>query len=160
GVFDYRLQKKVRRQRSHRRRLGFYPDCQAILKPQFLDLQVTFQKLQLLLQRRLLLTGISQSHSQKFSQAGDHLVGGLDVFAHQRRDRMQRVEEKMRAELHLQGRKLRLRQLCFQPRGLELAFLVALVIIERVAGEENRPVDQAPPREARQEDGLKFGEQR
>src|SRR5262245_11089970 len=73
---------------------------------------------------------------------------------------MKRVEEKMRVELHLQRRKLRLRQLRLQLRGPDLALLVAMVIIEGVARKEDRPVDQAPPGEAREEDGLKFGEQR
>src|SRR5262249_21377796 len=160
GVFDYRLQKQVRHTGVHRVRLGFYPRRQAVLKTQPLDLQVAFQKLQLLLQGRLLLAGISQCHSEKFSQAGDHLVGGLHVFAHQRRDRMERVEKKMRVELHLQRSELRLRQLRLQLRGSELALLVAMVIIEGVAREEDRPVDQTPPGEAREEDGLKFRERR
>jgi hypothetical protein len=48
-----------------------------------------------------------------------------------------------------------------QPRADadQLAFPVTLIVIESVAGDQDRSVNQTPPGEARQEDGLGFSQQ-
>ena len=52
-----------------------------------------------------------------------HLVGGLHVAVHQRRDRVERVEEKVGMQLPLQRLQLRFGELRVEPRGLERALL-------------------------------------
>ena len=54
-------------------------------------------------------------------QPRDHDVGRLDVLPHQRGDRVERIEQEMRMELHLQRLHLRAGQRRLQMRRLQLA---------------------------------------
>src|ERR671939_594625 len=130
GVLDDGLQDEVRD--AHVERFGVNLDArrEAVLKTYPLDLQVTMQELHLLIQRDLLRAGVLQRQAQEVAEARDHRAGRLSVLVEQGRDGVERVEEEVRVELHLQSLKLRLRELCLKLRGAQLALAVAPVVTE------------------------------
>src|ERR1041384_7653055 len=76
---------------------------------------------------------------QKITEPREHLICGFGVFIKQRRNRVERVEQKMRMKLHLQSLKLglgnlklRLGELGLQARDLQLLFLMPAIIIDHV----------------------------
>ena len=79
------------------------------------DLQVRLDEIQLTLQRHFLLTGVVQRRPQQIAQASDHAIGEVHVSMNKRRDGVERVEKKVRVQLHLEDLQLRLGKL-----GLEL----------------------------------------
>src|SRR5262245_40884430 len=145
GVFDQRLQNQIRHARVERLRLDIHLHLQAISESRLFNLQVAFEKFQLLPKRRLLRTDVLHSQSQQVAQPRDHPLGGFHVAAHQRRDGVQRVEEEMWMQLHFQRLQLSLRQLGLQLRRLQFVRAVFPIVIEsvnraqdRVVGEERR----------------------
>src|SRR5262247_2275868 len=84
GVFDQRLQNQIRQARVERLRLDIHLHLQPVAESRLFDLQVTFEKFQLLPERRLLRPDILQRQSQQVAQPRDHPLGGFDVTAHQR----------------------------------------------------------------------------
>src|SRR5215813_6411146 len=93
GVFDQRLQNQIRHARVERLRFDLDLHLQSIAESRLFNLQVAFEKFQLLPERGLLRSDILQRQSQQVAQPRDHPLGGFDVAAHQRRDGVQRVEE-------------------------------------------------------------------
>src|ERR1043165_9716101 len=57
---------------------------------------------------------------------------------------MQGIEKKVRMDLHLQRFQLRLHQLGAKLRGLQLVLAITVVIVERVAHQQDEPVNQRP----------------
>ena len=53
---------------------------------------------------------------------------------------MQRVEEKVRVQLHLEGLQLSLRELRFELRGAHFAVAIAVVVAESVNYQDDNPV--------------------
>src|SRR5688500_9803567 len=103
GVFDEWLQQKVGDQRMQRIGLDVEYHRQTIAEARLFDLQVLREEIELLLQRHFLHADALQRHAQQIAQARDHRIGGFDVAMHQRRDRVERVEEEVRLHLPLQG---------------------------------------------------------
>ena len=90
------------------------------------------QEVDLVLERHLLRADAIERQAQQVAQLRQHLVGGVDVAVHQRRDRVQRVEEEVRVELPLQRFELRLGEPGLQLRSRELALLRLAMVVERV----------------------------
>src|SRR5436853_3430456 len=59
----------------------------------------------------------------------------------QGRDGVERVEEKVRVKLHLEGLKLRLRELRFQLRGAQLAPTKSLIIVVSVGQKRHEQIN-------------------
>ena len=57
---------------------------------------------------------VLQRDAQQIAQLRDHVVGGIDVAVHQRRNRVERVEEEMRLQLPLQRLQLRFDEMRFE----------------------------------------------
>src|SRR5690242_15486646 len=55
---------------------------------------------------------------------------------------MKSIEQKVRMQLHLERFQLRLDQLRSQLRSLQLALAITVVVIERVADQNDYPIDQ------------------
>ena len=96
-------------------------------------------------ERDLLLAEMLQRDSQQIAQPHQHAIGRRDVLVHQRRDRVQRVEEEVRMQLLLQRLQLR-----FDEPGLELrraqgAVARLAVVEQRVAQADDRPVGHHLP---------------
>ncbi len=156
GVFDERLQHQVGDQRIERVRLHVEHYGQTIPEPGLFDLQILREEIELLLQRDLLDADVLERDAQQIAQLGDHVVGGIDVAVHQRRDRVERVEEEMRLQLPLQRLQLSLDEM-----GLELAFAQLrdprlAVVAQRVTEADDGPVGHHLPVEVVEEHALRF----
>jgi hypothetical protein len=66
------------------------------------------RKVELRLQRHFLRADVVERHAQQVAQRRDHRISATDILVHQRRDRVQGVEEEVRLELHAQHLQLRL----------------------------------------------------
>ena len=111
-VLDQRLN-------EHRRNGGvlhlgsdIHLDLELIAETNLLDLEVMLKKGELFSQRDLLPVLRLQRHAQQIAEMLDHAAGQLRIALHVRRDGIERVEEKMRIELHSQGVEPRLAKLC------------------------------------------------
>src|SRR5262249_57602696 len=94
--------------------------------------------------------------AQKIAEARDHSVGGLHITIHERGDGVQRVEEEVRLELHLEHFELRDGEAGFELAGFELAQAVAAVVFDTVADGEDRPARENVRVKLGNKDGL-FG---
>src|SRR5207237_2414720 len=83
-----------------------------------------------------------EREAQKIAQARDHAVGGARVAVDQSGDRVERVEEEVRVQLHLERLQLRAAQLRFKLRGERLALLIAAIVFDRVADADDDKVGQ------------------
>ena len=88
----------------------------------------------------LLLADVLERHPQQIAEAHQRPVGGLDVAVHQRRDRVQGVEQEMGMQLLLQRRQLRLDELRLELGGAHLALARLAVVEHRVAEAGDGPV--------------------
>ena len=83
-VLDDRLKHEVWHSRVERFRVGLNCDAKAIIEANSLNVEVAIEKLQLLLQRHLLLARVFQRHSQEVPEPREHLVCGIGIFLEQR----------------------------------------------------------------------------
>ena len=79
------------------------------------------------------LADVLERQAQQVAEPHQRAVGGLDVPVHQRRDRVQRVEEEVRVQLLLQRRELRLDQPRLELRGAQRA-VARLAVVEDARG--------------------------
>ena len=134
GVLHRVLDERLQQQRGHER--GFRPlvdvelEPQAVAEAQLLDAEVEIQRVELLAQRHFLHRVLVERVAQELGQPRDGEVGGAVLAVkHERRYRVQRVEEEMRVQLvaqHLELRLLRERGLLERRLALELQALVEL----------------------------------
>ena len=101
-ILDERLQNQPRHFGVERLGIDVEPDRQAILEARLLDLEVLLQELQLLLQRDARRARAVERQAEQIAQAADHAIGAVGIGVHERRDRVQRVEEKVRLQLGLE----------------------------------------------------------
>ena len=109
AVLDQRLQQHSRHHDIQRVLCNLLHDLQLITETHHLDIQVVVGELQLLPQRQERLT-VLQQHAQNIRQLHNHLPRQLRLRAHQRSDRVQRVEQKVWIDLSLQRIQPRLQQ--------------------------------------------------
>src|SRR6185503_19877352 len=131
-VLDNRLEDQVRNTNVQNFRIDANVSSKTILKTNALNLEIAVEELNLLLQGYFHRAGILERQPEEVAQPRNHLARGFRLFAQQRRDRMQRVEKKMRMHLHLQRLQLRLHQLRAKLGSFQLALAIAVVIVERV----------------------------
>src|ERR1043165_6572977 len=144
GVLDDRLENEV--WNLHVEHLGIDANLggKSILETDGLDPEIPVQELDLLLKCHFHRPGILQRETQEVAETRDHLAGGLGVPGQQSRDRMQRVEKKVRVDLHLQRFQLRLHELGVKLRGLQLVSAVTVVVVERMAHQQDEPINESP----------------
>ena len=107
-------------------------------------------------ERDLLLADVLERQAQQVAQPHQRAVGGLDVAVHQRRDRVQRVEEEVRVELLLQRLELGLDEPRLELRGAQRAVLRLAVVEDGVAEADDRPVGHHLPVEVEERRLLRF----
>ena len=117
-VLDERLQNQPWDLGVERFRIDLVADRQPILEADLFDLEILLQELELLLKRHGRCAGTVEGKAEEIAEAADHAIGGIRIRMHERRDRVQRVEEEMWVEFSLQ----RL-QLCLHQLRLERGFL-------------------------------------
>ncbi len=109
-VLDERLEQQRRHQGLERLPLDVVPDDEAVGKPCPFDVEVLAKEVELGVQRHFLLAETLQREPQQLAEAHERAFGGLHVPMHQSRDRVERVEEKVRVELLAKGLELRLHE--------------------------------------------------
>ena len=114
-VLDERLQQERGQQRIERLGFDVEPHDQSIGESRLLDFEVLREEIELRLQRAFVLAQVLERHAEQIAEAHQRAIRGVDVAMHQRRNRVQRVEQEVRLQLMLQRGHLRLDEL-----GLEL----------------------------------------
>src|SRR5215469_4728723 len=100
---------------------GINPYPQPVLKPHLLDREIEPQKIQFIPERDLLRLCLVQRMPKQIAQPAEHRFRLSPLLlAHQNHDRPERIEEKMRLQLHLQGAQLRRGQLLSELRRVDL----------------------------------------
>ena len=87
----------------------------------------------------LVLVAVLHGEAQEIAESCEHRVGSVDVAVHQRRDRVQRVEEKVGMDLRAKRLQLRLGQSRAQIRRCHLPLAVSAVELEGVDYSYHRP---------------------
>src|SRR5688500_2264494 len=77
---------------------------------------------------------------QQIAQPQEKLIGKLHIFLHQNRDCIQRVEEKMRLQLHPQRIELCTRELRLELRRTNFAFSILAIVIDCMAQPDHHPI--------------------
>ena len=155
-VLDERLQQQVRHQRVERVGLDVEADDEAIGEARLLDLEVLCEEVELGLERDFLLAELLERQAQQVAQPHQRPVGGLDVAVHQRRDRVQRVEQEVRVQLLLQRLELRLDQPGLELRRAQRAVPGLAVVEDGVAEADDGPVGHHLPVEVEERRPLDF----
>ena len=109
-VLDERLQQQRRYQRVECLGLDVVADHQTVGEACAFDLEVLAEKVELGVERDFLFAEPLEREPQQVAEPHQRAIGGVDVAVHQRGDRVQRVEEKMRMQLLLQRLELRLHE--------------------------------------------------
>ena len=110
-VLDDRLEDQVWDAHVQNFRIDANVSGEAILKTNALDFEIAVQKFKFLSQGHFHRPRIFERQPEEVAQPRDHLARAFRVFTEQRRDRVKRVEEKVRMHLHLQRFQLRLHKL-------------------------------------------------
>ena len=131
-----------------------HADGETILEARLFDVEVLLQEVALFLQRDDGLAAAIEGDAQQIAQAADHAIGRLGIAVHERRDRVQRVEEEVRVQLRLQRLQPRLDDLRFELRRAHLPLLRLVVEGDRVADADDHRVDHQAPVELLEGDPL------
>src|SRR5260221_1383727 len=142
GILHNGLQDQVGYMRRQSGRRDFEIHRKPVLETGQLDVQVAAQELQLLLQSDLLVIGIVERKPQEISQPRHHPVGRFHVRMQQRRNRVQRVEQKVRMQLHFEGAELGLRKLRLELGRLQFLRAQTRLILNRMAGDQYQPIQR------------------
>src|SRR2546427_508189 len=122
-VFDERLEDQIGYLGVERFSLGVHHRFQALPEPDLLDVEVVPQELQFLLQRHLLRTRTIEHPPQEIAEPCQHADGeGILTGTNELADGVQRIEQKVRLELHLERFQPCLGELGFELRGAQLPF--------------------------------------
>src|SRR6185436_19521905 len=89
--------------------------------------------------------------AQQLAELRDHSLRGTRVSVHLLRDRVERIEQKVRLQLHLEQSELRSRELRLERGRTELLLAIHALVRERDANGENGPVREDVQTEARRE---------
>src|SRR5271165_1039617 len=140
GVLHQRLQEQVRHQRRQRDGLNIHVYLQPVLEARLLNVNVLLQEGQLAAERQFVDAHTVQREAQQVRQLQGHVLGGESIVAGQRGDGIQGVEQEVRLKLDLQHLKLRVGELRFQLRRLQLALLILAVVGNRLRDQHDIPV--------------------
>ena len=138
-ILKQRLQQELGHQRVQRIGIDRSRDGQSVSKADAHDREIVIGQRQLIAQGDLVLASMLERQSQEITQPRQHAVGGFDVSMHQRRDTVQRVEEKMRVNLRPQRFQLRLGQTRTEIGGSDLALAIASIELHGVNDPDDRP---------------------
>ena len=102
-VFRQRLENQIRHQCRRRRWIDVEFDPESIGKPRLLNTQVQLNEVELLPQFNLLPRGMIEGVTQEIAEPDEHADRCLVLLvANEPGDTVQRVEKKMRMQLHAQ----------------------------------------------------------
>src|ERR1051325_3878335 len=157
GVFDERLKDHVRNTRLFERRGHGDGDFQPFAEPDLLDFEIEREKLQLFLQADLLRSDALERPAEKFAQLPQCRAGEFRILLDQHVDGVQRIEQEVGLELHLQSLELRLDEHLSKLDRLQLVLLGVRVVGIRVVEQEDDPVELDAVVEVREHDVVRRG---
>src|ERR1700747_1585374 len=114
-VLYQRLNKERRHQRESNIGRNLRLKSKLIAETNLLDRKIVFEERHLFNQRDLLLVLRFQRKPEQVAQVLDHAPRQLWITLHMRRNRVERIEQKMWIELHTQRIQPRLRKAVLQP---------------------------------------------
>src|SRR5437762_12319753 len=106
-VFDERLEHEIRDEGAVERRVGLDGHLQLSLKAHFHDVEIPTQHLELTSEGDLLVVALAEGVAEEIAEPRDHAARAGRVLFHERRDGVQRIEQKVWVELRAQ---------CVEPR--------------------------------------------
>jgi hypothetical protein len=126
GVFDEWLEDECGNHGVEHRGIDGILDAKSVAKPPFLNRKVTTEKIEFATQGNFLFVGGVEGGSQQFAEVSEHVVRSGGVAVNEGRDGVERVEEEMRIELHLECGETGLREAGLSGEGAALALSRAL----------------------------------
>ena len=102
GVLDERLENQPRHVGVERLRIDVELHGQPILEANLFDLEVLLQELQFLFQRDAGGAGAIEGEAEQIAEPADHAIRRFGIRVHERRDRVERVEQEVRVELRFE----------------------------------------------------------
>lgn len=101
-VLDKRLQQQIRHGGVERLRVNVKLHGQPILKTNLFNFQILAEEFEFLPERHFLRSGAVERVTQQIAEPRQHPIRRLRIRQIEHRNRVQRVEEEMRIELHSQ----------------------------------------------------------
>src|SRR4029453_4313365 len=111
---------------------------QPVAEARPLNVEIARQQLELAVERDLLSGAELQSLPEQVAQARNHVVGLVGVVMHHLGDGIQRVEEEVRLQLHVEQLQLRFGKTCLEM----LSLAAATVVLQPVCGGNDGRVDE------------------
>src|SRR5215475_3576720 len=142
GVFNQWLKEELRNQRVERRRINMRPDGQTILKTDLFNFQILFENFQFLPELYFVRRISGQGAAQQAAESEKHPISRVNIPSHQHGDAVERVEQKVRMQLHSQSVELRLHQTSFKIRRQQFSVSIPAIIVYRLTDADNQPVNQ------------------
>src|SRR5216684_7758496 len=102
------LQDQMRNGRGECRRFYSKVHTESVFKAHLLYFEITPQEFYFLLECDHLFVRVLERQPQEVAEPSNHAICPWWVFQHERRDRVKRVEKKMRMKLHLERLELSL----------------------------------------------------
>ena len=93
--------------------------------------------------------------AQQHAERRDHAIGRAGVLVHELGNRVQRVEEKVRVQLHLEQLEPGFGQPRLELRGAQLPFASRPIVLERVHRRDDGPVDDVVRREVADDESTR-----
>src|ERR1051326_1184840 len=150
-VLHDRLEDEMRHERVERVGRDVAHRAQASLKADLHDLDVAVEQLHLLAQRHLARGARVDGAAEELAEARDHLARAGGIALDHRRDRVERVEEEVRIDLHPQRVEPGLGELGLQQRRARGLVAAAQEVLARVAGRDDGEVIEELVDEAKTE---------
>ena len=146
-VFDERLQQQVGHERTTRLGRRLDGETEAILKANAFEVQILLRERQLLVQADFLRRLGRKRSPQQIAQLSDHPFREAWIVAHERRDGVQGIEQKVRSQAGFDVRELRAREIHLEARRAQVTLAHGVVVHDRLVTHEDGAVAEAVARE-------------
>jgi len=138
GVFNERLEHEGWNEAGAGARLEVELADETRAEADLLDIEVAVEEAEFILKGRLLAGGLGEGEAQEVGESDEHFLGGSGIFADERDDGVEGVEEKMRLELGLERVEPRLGEVGFEGEGAVFAFAITAVEMGGVCDADDR----------------------
>jgi len=115
---------------------------ESIPQPSLLNLDIALDEQQIFTKQDLLLVRLVESQPEEFAERGQCFLSRPRITAQERGDRIERIEQKMRLQLGLQGMQTGLRQVRLQQHCAPLALARAAVKVDGMHETCQRTISQ------------------
>src|SRR6185503_20070401 len=119
------LNKWLQHERGHgdivQRRINVEPALQAVAEPGIDECEIGAKRVELFDQRYLTAFTGAKRAAEEIAEPADHVIGGNGIDVNRRRDRVERVEEKMWLQPKAEHLETGVRGIAFDRRGSDFA---------------------------------------